>query len=187
MDGFPDCAFWDFSRQTYDKSGVSTACLGLQNRLGIDVNVLLFCCFAAAEGHPPLGERAIGRAIKSIASWNLEIVQQLRAVRTSLKNPYEDAPKAVVAALRDRTLTLELECEHVEQLILAAQLPEEPNSSVVPSEQPGVAAANVIAYLGVLKAEPGRQDVDDLGGVIQACFEDFDPEVLASLVKVPTE
>lgn len=183
MDGFPDCPFWEFSVDVYERSGVSPACIGLQTRLGVDVNVLLFCCFAATEGFPPLGEAALKQAVAGIAEWNGEVVQRLRTVRSALKGKFEHAPKAVVAALRDRTLTLETDCEHVEQLILAAQLDGEPATPVPAGERPGVAAANVADYLALIEATPEQADLDDLASILRGCFEDFDETVLVNTIK----
>lgn len=39
--GFPDHPFWDFSLEVYPREGVGAACLALQARHEIDVNVLL--------------------------------------------------------------------------------------------------------------------------------------------------
>jgi len=40
----PADRFWAFSLALYGKPGVAPALLGLQDRLGVDVNLLLFCC-----------------------------------------------------------------------------------------------------------------------------------------------
>jgi uncharacterized protein (TIGR02444 family) len=36
-------AFWDFSLKVYAAAGVADECILLQDRFGIDVNLLLFC------------------------------------------------------------------------------------------------------------------------------------------------
>lgn len=185
MEGFPDCPFWDFSTAVYDRSGVAPACLGLQNRLGLDVNVLLFCCYAAADGHPPLGESAIRIALQAIEPWHRDVVTKLREMRRALKGRYENAPKAVAAALRDRTLTLEIDSEHVEQLILAAQLDQQSDSTVAAAERPGVAATNLRDYLSVTSVTPGADDLEDLASVLRGCFEGIDGAVLSDAIGAP--
>ena len=49
---FPDIPFWDFSVALYSKPGVGAACLGLQDRHEIDVNILMFCLWMGAAGYP---------------------------------------------------------------------------------------------------------------------------------------
>ena len=45
-----DGRFWAFSLDVYGRPGVAPACLALQDRHGLDVNLLLFCCWAASQG-----------------------------------------------------------------------------------------------------------------------------------------
>jgi uncharacterized protein (TIGR02444 family) len=42
--------FWNFSLGLYGRPGVAPALLGLQDALGLDVNMLVFCCWAASRG-----------------------------------------------------------------------------------------------------------------------------------------
>ncbi len=42
--------FWDFSLAVWGREAVEPACLALQERHGIDVNVLLFCGWAGRRG-----------------------------------------------------------------------------------------------------------------------------------------
>ncbi len=42
--------FWDFSLALYGREGVARACVALQDRRGLDVNILLFCCWAGSRG-----------------------------------------------------------------------------------------------------------------------------------------
>ena len=47
---FPAHPFWDFSLALYRKPGVAAACLRLQDGPGLDVNLLLYACWTAANG-----------------------------------------------------------------------------------------------------------------------------------------
>ena len=42
-----DNAFWKFSLAVYAAPGVPEECLAVQERYGVDVNVLLFCAWLA--------------------------------------------------------------------------------------------------------------------------------------------
>ncbi|HEY9550471.1 MAG TPA: TIGR02444 family protein, partial [Kiloniellaceae bacterium] len=42
--------FWQFSGAVYARRGVAEACLALQQRHGLDVNLLLFCAWAGSNG-----------------------------------------------------------------------------------------------------------------------------------------
>ena len=59
-------AFWNFSIVIYGQPGVREACLRLQDKAGLDVNVLLYCLWRAARGMAleadDLGARLAGAA-----------------------------------------------------------------------------------------------------------------------------
>src|ERR1700741_5560895 len=76
--------FWNFSLQLYGRPGVGPACIALQDGLGLDVNLLLYCCWHGRENRA-LSEKDIHRAIAASEGWQREVVQPLRAVRRRLK------------------------------------------------------------------------------------------------------
>ena len=46
-----DSPLWRYAVPLYAKTGVAEACLELQGRHGLDVNLVLYCCWTGAEGH----------------------------------------------------------------------------------------------------------------------------------------
>jgi uncharacterized protein (TIGR02444 family) len=47
--------FWRFSLRIYRAPGVADECIAVQERYGIDVNLMLFCAWLAAERNLPCG------------------------------------------------------------------------------------------------------------------------------------
>lgn len=103
--------FWDFSLKVYARPGVAEAALKLQDEGGQDVNLLLFCCWAAACGHALSDAEARALEAES-AEWRRSVVQPLRQVRRHLK-PLE--PEPGVAALRAQVKRQELAAERLQQ------------------------------------------------------------------------
>ncbi|MEE2661772.1 MAG: TIGR02444 family protein [Pseudomonadota bacterium] len=122
MAEFPDHPFWDFSLQIYMTKGVAQACLELQDTHDIDVNVLLFCLWAGASRQGTLTTSQMKIITDSVDIWHKDIVRGLRAVRTGMKDSrfYED--DALTESVRQRIQKTEIDCEHIEQLILAGAL-----------------------------------------------------------------
>jgi uncharacterized protein (TIGR02444 family) len=167
--------FWLFSLRTYRQPGVEPACLVLQNRHGADVNMVLYCCWAAASGRGALGTRTIRAAIASTARWQEEVVGPLRAVRRSLKPGFEGVPVERTEALRQTIGRVELECEHAEQALLArrvetlAQVPRAPQSDQ--ARDPARSARTSIArYFGCLGAHPDKAARKHIGVIIAAAL-----------------
>ena len=76
--------FWSFSNRVYQRDGVQAACLELQNEYGLDVNMLLYCCwFGGTYGE--FSEEVFERSLTTALNWSQNVVQPLRTVRTWLK------------------------------------------------------------------------------------------------------
>lgn len=129
--------FWDWSLVAYGRDEVAAACLGLQDRLGLDVNLVLFAVWLAVEGRslgaPSDGEKAtpgsVGLAEARLAvlsedarRWQAEVVIPLRNSRRQLRAPRSAVPTAVPTvdreALRKQIKAAELEAERLEQWLL---------------------------------------------------------------------
>jgi uncharacterized protein (TIGR02444 family) len=153
-------SFWDYSLAVYARPGVAEACLALQDRFGLDVNILLFCCWAGARGEA-LGPAALARLLEAAGPWQEQVVKPLRAARRWLKG----RPGAEVQALRARIEADELEAERLEQALLAEALPPAPGEA-----SPALAAANLEAYLARLEVRPGAEGTADLAALLAGCF-----------------
>jgi uncharacterized protein (TIGR02444 family) len=163
---WPDNPFWDYAVELYRRPGVEAACLELQVRHGLDVNLVLLCCWLASRG--VAGEAQTLRRIAAAAeSWQAACVRPLRAVRRRLKADLAAPPPGSVPArwpeltsgLRGRVLALEIEGERLEQLLLAALVADLP-----PTVAPGaaLASANLRCYWRF--AAPDRQALAALLG-----------------------
>lgn len=115
-------AFWSFSLDRYGREGVAAACLELQDAHDADVNVVLLCLFAAAQG---IGlSRADLEAIVSGEGgrWHREVVVPLRAARRAMKAPPARLEADRVEGARNRLKAVELESERLEQMLLFAAI-----------------------------------------------------------------
>lgn len=138
--------FWSFSVDVYGRPDVAPACLALQDGLGLDVNLLLFCCFAAAEGAPPLGRDALRAADAAAAPWRTGVIEPLRAVRRTMKADFAGVDPAWRESVRKDIQAAELECERIVQALIGASMP--PGAAQGGDSVPA-AATNLTDYLSV--------------------------------------
>jgi uncharacterized protein (TIGR02444 family) len=123
---WPANPFWDYALELYRQEGVDSACLDLQRRHDLDVNLVLLCCWLGGRGIEA-DQAWLRDAVGAIARWQAEVIRPLRAVRNRLKAELADPPTGGVAArwpahtagLRQRVLAAELDGERLEQLLLA--------------------------------------------------------------------
>lgn len=175
---FPDHPFWDFSLEVYAREGVADACLRLQDDLGIDVNMLLFCCWAGRSGGGELGERTIADAAGAVGSWNDEIVRPLRRLRRRLKGGFTGVREERSLELRREIQAIEIESEHIEQLFLGETFARADDEKLPAEIRAGHAAVNVAAYLRVSGAAGTAGHLRGIGTLLAATFPDLKGEVL---------
>jgi uncharacterized protein (TIGR02444 family) len=102
-----------FALAVHDVDGVPAACVLLQDRFDLDVNVLLLGAFVGVQGKTLAAEDvAAARAV--VDAWQNEVVRPLRAVRRRLKSGPAPAPDARTASLRSHVAGSELDAELVE-------------------------------------------------------------------------
>ncbi len=160
--------FWDFSLAVWGREAVEPACLALQARHGIDVNLLLFCGWTGRRGRA-LDAADLARLIEAVRPWREATVLPLRKLRIWLKDQ-SVAPAAAAEALRVRIKASELESESIEQMLLTAAMP-------VPEGQggPALTAANLCAYFAALGIARGTSDTADLADLLRGCHPELRP------------
>jgi len=153
---FPPCPFWDFSLQAYGSDGVAPACLKLQERHGIDVNMLLYCVWAGHIGNR-LHQEHVAILAAAVGEWHGTVVRSLRRARKRMKTPMDGQPPSPLSLdLRARVQKLEIDAEHIEQLRLHASLA----AVECVTADPGVdlAERNAIGYFSFLEIDPDDED-----------------------------
>ncbi len=116
---------WEFSLSLYDKPGVPDACLTLQNRHNLDVNLVLFCLWLAADSRC-LAKDAMQEVIARSDAWRGKMISPLRALRTDMKGWPSDGSVSDFSrrddfeALRSKVKALELEAEKWQQQMLTS-------------------------------------------------------------------
>ncbi|MCG8355636.1 MAG: TIGR02444 family protein [Kiloniellales bacterium] len=161
--GAADAAFWDYSLALYGQPGVAEACLALQDRLDLDVNLLLFCCWAGQRGRSLTSAEIAGLRAAS-RDWQVHVVRPLRQVRRWLKNRdlgLGDAPEI----LRREIKAQELEAERLEQDHLGQTLPV---GAAAPS--PPAAVDNLALYLAQQGVEAAAEDEGYLMILLRGAF-----------------
>ena len=164
--------FWNFSLEVYAGEAVARSCIDLQDRHGLDVNVLLFCCWIGASGRGRLQADELKRLSGKVASWQRDIVMPLRAARRRLAagENLPIAPEDAASALRRRIADAEIEAEHVEQLLLAESYAAPGNRDRPAKERLAAALANLGLYSEQLGIKVERRDRAAVAAILIACF-----------------
>jgi len=173
---FPDHPFWDFSLDVYMSDGVGAACLELQDAHELDVNVLLFCLWCGASGRGALTADEMKTVTDTVHAWHHDIVRALRAVRTLMKGGMAPAPADLAESLRQRIQKTEIDCEHTEQLMLAAAIETKVDDTRTGDGRLADAVSNVSRYFQSFGAKASAQDRQNIAVMLRVAFRDLGPD-----------
>jgi uncharacterized protein (TIGR02444 family) len=110
---------WSFSLAFYSRPDAAEALLLLQDKAGLDVNLMLFALWLGVSGRGRVGQDLIAAAQRSVASIRTDLIAPLRALRRRLKT----AAEPDIQLLRGRVKTIEIEAERAAQRRLAKLAP----------------------------------------------------------------
>ena len=156
-------SLWDFSVATYNRPGVQQACLSLQDKMGVDVNILMYCCWRGA-----LTKDGLSTLLADLAPWQNNVVSGLRSVRRTLKPMLIDLAEFSESAgdLGRKIAALELEAEKLQQ----AMLERHGADLVASSASSQIAADNLSCYFACLNKTPDAAAQKALDILISAAF-----------------
>jgi uncharacterized protein (TIGR02444 family) len=135
--------FWRFSLRFYRRPDVAQACIALQDGCGVDVNLLLFLLWLAADKRR-IGAAEVEALLAKAGPWRDEVVVPLRALRRRLKGGSPLLQPNAAEFFRTRIKALELEAERLQQEALFALA-----ASLATAVEPSVeraARGNLAAY-----------------------------------------
>ena len=170
-------SFWDFSVRTYRKPGVADACLALQDGYGVDVNVLLYCCwYGCTRGL--LDRPALKQVLSFAEPWANHVVRPLRAARSWMKAT--GCSQAAIshdecAQLRERIKGIELEAEHLQQDTLEGLTRDAPPEILEITSQTNYIILNINSYINYLGIELDSVSESALAKIVAAAISTGDP------------
>jgi uncharacterized protein (TIGR02444 family) len=140
--GDEGAAFWRFSLALYERRGVAEAMIALQDRAGLDVNLILFGLWVGVRHGLNLESDRFTAATEAVAELN-GVVRNIRALRRQLGA----AADSDILRLHRALLRLELAAERQVQRrlalwVAAGTLPQ------APGDRRSAAQANLARYLG---------------------------------------
>ena len=151
--------------------------IALQDRAGLDVNLMLFALWLGVTGRSPLDHADLAAAERAVCDIRAEIIVPLRALRRRLKG----IPDNDVQSLREGVKALELAAEKLAQVRLAG-LAGPVDAEISAEACLALAEANLALYLGPLS----------FGSADSAGFNDLKPRLgvptrraTATTIRVP--
>lgn len=161
-------ALRDFALAIYQVDGVAPSCLQLQDRLDLDVNVLLLAAYVGAIRGQIMTPAELETVRALTDPWRSEVVRPLRAVRRGLKTGPAPAPNPQTAQLRKRVAKAELDAELIELDVLGRWADELGTPTAPGDHAERARAAMEVAAHAYFTAALSDEDVDALAVIATA-------------------
>jgi uncharacterized protein (TIGR02444 family) len=155
-----DNALWRFALDFYGREGVPGACLALQDRIGVDVDILLLAIFAQRAGGRALDREELGAADSLVRDWRTGVVHVLRRLRVGLKTGPAPGPSPATERLRNEIKAAELRSEQIELALLFDWLERRPGGRAADAADGKTAPASVAGYFATDAAALAAPEVE---------------------------
>ena len=142
----PAQAFWDYSFTFYTSEGMEPLLLSFQEEAGLDVNLLLLCCWTGRHG-VRLDSATLARLEQHAGAWRDVAIRPIRTLRERLKLDVGGMSAADAASFRDKVKSLELEAEREEQRLLIRLLDSVYAKDGRDADRAGLVRANLVRYI----------------------------------------
>jgi len=153
--------FWRFSLHFYRQSGVSDACIALQDDCGVDVNLLLFLFWLASDGRQLTADE-IRNLDDRVRDWRNLTIIPIRDARRKLKGAPTLVAPGKQEAFRNKVKAIELDAERLQQEALYEFTRSGPLGAKASPKD--AARGNVSAYARAIGKEFSKNAVDILIG-----------------------
>jgi uncharacterized protein (TIGR02444 family) len=161
--------FWRFSLHFYRQAGVSDACIALQDGCGVDVNLLLFLFWLAAD-RQQLSPGDVKKLDDKVRDWRNLTIIPIRDARRKLKGATTLVDPGKQEAFRTKVKAIELDAERLQQEALYEFTQSGPLGT--PAAPPAAARGSVAAYERVMGNSFPKNAVDVLLGAFDAIKHD---------------
>jgi uncharacterized protein (TIGR02444 family) len=163
-------SFWNYSNTIYSLDGVPRACLNLQDGYGLDVNMVLFCCWYGIT-YAEIDEKLFSHCLNYSHHWTEKTVKPIRNVRiwlkTSAYSEYSDDTD-ICMNYREKIKKVELEAEKIQQFTLESFCKGKEILMLSHEEKIGAASTNLKRYTDAKNLESSNSLNKELDFIIQA-------------------
>ncbi len=167
---FSQHSFIDFSAQMFRKPGIADACLFVQERYGLNVNLVLFCVWVADCGGGSLTAEHLQEAWRRLADWHKQVIKPLRDIRRVSRNEALGTPEFLREGFVPQAEAAEQEAGRVAQYVLAEFARTLAGSTQAVNDRADAAMTSLMTYISELDIVSDRQLTECLDAILQTVF-----------------
>ena len=164
---------WVFACEVYSRPTVDDACLTLQDHYGVDIPLLLCCCWAGYH-YGELSPELLQQASSFSKGWSANTTKPLRTIRRDMKTSYSQqwpVPDTDWASLRAQVKNLELASEKLMLEGLSRLISEHAKKHDEPSRQSAILTA-IANIKNTFSLDKDERAVDCVLGILKQVFNE---------------
>lgn len=167
----PDQPLSIFIRETLATQEINATLLELKERLQLNINILLFCCWFAITGKKQLTKKETQETIAALESWNERILKPLKKLRSTIARHNSEKLNAIATKISAN----EKLADKIEQLMLADRMirPEFRRSL---QQKFNDVCRNIATYCKELQITMTPKDTEAMKKLVLHLFPDINPE-----------
>lgn len=154
--------FWSISSRMYSAPTIERACLHLQDKFACNINILLYCCWIAWRFGVRLDTETLKHLNDAISPFHQNITAPLRTTRLQLAQHAENLSTEVHAALKRHFVSLEIQAERVEQMILISHTASPRVASDYKTSAESLALQSMSTYLLEILRLPSASEQEEI-------------------------
>lgn len=168
--------FLQFINQLYDHQQIKNILRNLQERLKLNLNILLFCCWFARQGCRNLSKKELQNIINSIAPWHNQIIIALQKMYLDSKKVNNQAWQEHISSKITDTI---FSAQQMEQVTIAETIARAP-ADRTSNQKIADACKSISAYCKELQIGLEQQDIEYIQQLLIYIFPDSNYDSLVS-------
>ncbi|HLB57919.1 MAG TPA: DUF2390 domain-containing protein [Gammaproteobacteria bacterium] len=159
--------FWDFSTALYIRKDVKDACECLRRKYQLNINIVMFCCWAAQKQYDIFSVDDMSFIANHINTWNHGIVEGLKKVYAKLAcHSIGDE----TANLANGTLNDILLAEKIEQWLILQAVDQLGARQSITQDPTEIALKNIFNYINSQQVALHKTDLEKVYRIVKECF-----------------
>lgn len=176
MSTLPEHPFCAFVKQITSHEYTKSILLTLQQRLNLNINILLFCCWVGQTGRKQFNKKDIQNISTAITPWHEQVIAALKKLRKLLR---QKTQKPIDHNIYEFILEKETIANQIEQLMLTDTIMRQSYQRSI-TQKFTDACKNVSIYCKESRAGMDQQDIEIIKQLLSLVFPTVGQEQISA-------
>ncbi len=169
IDNLPEHPFCDFVKEVQSNQYIKNALVSLIQRLQLNPNILLFCCWIGKTGRKQFNKKYMQEILANVLPWHNNVVLKLKKMRKDLATAQTPSYHTIGKLILEQEIT----ANKIEQLMLT-EISIRPVYQRTDAQKFVDACKNITTYCKELQVGMDQQDTEAVKRLLSVIFSGID-------------